>query len=244
MDEPNYTDLLILQSAEQTARTPFCPDDEQIAEYFDGDLQGGDRSSLEHHLADCRFCLDRIGMLQRLDDDRTGKRVPGDVLAAAKAMARRPVRRSRLAPAWAAAAVLVIAVGLLWQSDFTWQGIRSPGSSAGDSNDPNVVRQTRTIDPAAVGPRLLSPVEGLAVIPVDYLFRWTPVPASRFYQVRIVSEDGDLLWQERVAGTEWKLPVGFHPEHGAEYFMRVEAFLGDTRALKSDYLAFRVEERR
>jgi len=38
------------------------------------------------------------------------------------------------------------------------------------------------------------------------VFSWTAVPESLYYEVRIVSDAGDLLWRERVEGTEWRLP--------------------------------------
>jgi hypothetical protein len=38
MDDQNHISLLRLQSAELTGRTPFCPENQVIAEYFDAEL--------------------------------------------------------------------------------------------------------------------------------------------------------------------------------------------------------------
>jgi hypothetical protein len=245
MDDHDYTDLLILQSAELTGSTRFCPEDQEIAEYFDGALPKDEQGRLERHLADCRYCLARVGMLGRQDSHPSGRQIPGDVLATAKAMTPRvPGRRLKWAPAWAAAALVVLAVGILSQLDSTRQSARKSISPVNGVEQPGTLRETRNIDPAATGPGFLSPGEALAIIPAGYLFRWTPVADSRFYQVRIVTDSGDLLWQERITGTEWKLPAGTHLTPGAEYFVRVEAFLTDTRSLKSDYLLFQIEEQR
>jgi hypothetical protein len=245
MDDHKYTELLILQSAQLTEGTPFCPEDQEMAEYFDGVLPPHERSRLERHLADCRNCLARLGMLERLADCDSSLRIPGDVLVAAKAMAHKAPRRwHKLAPTWAAAAVVVLAVGVLSQLDSTRQSGQESIPSVINVEQSGNLRETRNINPAATGPSFLSPGEGLAIIPADHLFRWTPVAGSRFYQVRIVTDSGDLLWQERITGTEWKLPAATHLTPGAEYFVRVEAFLTDTRALKSDYLPFQVEEQR
>mgnify|MGYP001826244833 FL=1 len=62
MDDYQHTNLLVLQSAELTERTPFCPEDREIAEYFDGQVVEAVRRSTEHHLDTCRFCRARIGM--------------------------------------------------------------------------------------------------------------------------------------------------------------------------------------
>jgi len=242
MDDHTHTELPILQSAELAGRTPFCPEDQQIAEYYDEVLPERERHTLERHLADCRFCLARIGMLQRLEQDQTSRRIPEDVLATAKTLRHEPVQRRRATPFWAAAAVIVIAVGAFYQL--------LPLSQVGQNALPRThldepsseLRETRTIDPVAIGPRFLSPPEGVTVAAGNNLFIWTPVPDSLYYQVRVVSDAGDLLWQERVDGTEWRLPGGLNLSPGVEYFVRVDAYLTDAKALQSDYLLFRLGE--
>lgn len=246
MDEYTHTELAILQSAELAGPTPFCPEDGQIAEYYDEVLPADELGTLERHLADCRFCLARVGMLQRLEQDRAARRVPEDVLATAKALRDGPGRRSGTAPFWAAAAVLVIAVGALYQL-FPLGQLGQLGQDAlpwNHADEPSShVRGTRIIDAGAIGPRFLSPSEGVSVVAGGDPFRWTPVPNSLYYQVRIVSDAGDLLWQERVDGTEWQLPAGLSLSPGVEYFVRVDAYLTDAKALQSDYLLFRLDER-
>ncbi len=69
MDEQNHKKLLKLQSTELTERTPFCPEDQLIAEYFDGYLPQAEFDRLERHLSDCRFCLARLGVLERIDQN-------------------------------------------------------------------------------------------------------------------------------------------------------------------------------
>jgi hypothetical protein len=245
MDDHQYTDFLILQSGELTEHTPFCPKEGEIAEYFDGVLSKSEQVRLERHLVDCHYCLAHLGMLGRLDVLAPDRRIPGDVLATAKAMVhRQPGRLQRLAPAWAVAALLVLAVGVLPQLHYTGQiGPESVNSPILPEHTGNL-RETRSALSPKTELSFLSPARGMAIIPENYLFRWTPVPNSRFYQVRIVSDDGDLLWQERITGTEWKLPALTHLTPSAEYFIRVEAFLADTRSVKSDYHLFQVEENR
>ena len=243
MSEHTQSELLNLQSAELTGRTPFCPEDQEIAEYFDGVASVVERIKLENHLAECRFCLARIGMLQRLQDDPAAKRIPEELLASAKMMGHTPVRRRRLAPAWAAAAVVFIAVGVYSQlATFTPMGLEVLPRTH-ESEPPGNPRETRTIDPAALGPRFLAPTAGLAITSGDGVFRWSVVPNSLYYQLRIVSDEGDLLWQERVDGTEWKLPAELVLAPGAEYYVRVDAYMSEAKSLQSDYLLFRFDDR-
>jgi len=243
MDDHKLIELLTLQAAELTERTPFCPEDQQIAEYFENELPAAERERLEHHLADCRFCLARLGMLQRLEQNPIAPRIPEDVLAAAKSMGQATVSRPKRSPFWAAAAVLVIAAGVAYQV-FPLREIGQPGLQRVHMSEPSSeLRETRSADPAALRPRFLSPGEGPGITATTGSFQWTAVPNSLYYEVRVVSDAGDLLWQERVDGTEWRLPAGLALTPGLEYFVRVDAYLTDAKALQSDYLMFRPGER-
>jgi hypothetical protein len=243
MDDHSNTRLSTLQSAESAERTAFCPEDQVIAEYYDDVLSETERDTLERHLADCNFCLARLGMLQRLEHDPVAPRIPEEVLATAKTLRHAEVRRPKWAPAWAAAAVLAIALGVIYQS-FPFLRIGQDALPRTHTVEPSSnPRDTRNIDGVAMGPRFLSPGDGVSISPADSVFTWTAVPSSRYYQVRIVSDSGDLLWQERVKATEWKLPPGLHLTQGADYFVRVDAYLTDAKTLQSEYLLFRLGER-
>jgi hypothetical protein len=245
MDDRSNTNtrLLTLQSAGPAERTAFCPEDQVIAEYYDDVLSGAERDTLEHHLADCHFCLARLGMLQRLEYDPVAPRICEDVLATAKALHQGKMRRPKWAPAFAAAAVLAIALGVMYQL----YPVREIGQDAlprTHAVEPSSnLRDTRNIDTVAMGPRFLSPGEGVSISPAESQFTWTAVPTSLYYQVRIVSDSGDLLWQERVEVTEWKLPAGLQLRQGVDYFVRVDAYLTDAKTLQSNYLLFRLGER-
>jgi hypothetical protein len=244
MNDQAQPELTVLQSAELTERTPFCPEDRLIAEYFDGVLPEGERDAVERHIADCRFCLARVGMLHRLELDSSATRLPEDVLAAVRTLRNEPrVRRSRVMPSLAAVAVIVMALGAIYQL-FPLSQIARDVLPRMHVDEPSTsVRETRTIDPGANGPRFLSPREGVTVSVGNSPFTWTPVPNSLYYKIRIVSDAGDLLWQKRVDGTEWRLPGGLNLSPGAEYFVRVDAYLTDAKTLQSDYLLFRLGER-
>ena len=66
---------------------------------------------------------------------------------------------------------------------------------------------------------------------VNYdLESWTEVADSLYYDLRIVRDDGDLVWHERVAGNRWSLPEGLSLQDGTEYFVRVDALMDNARA--------------
>jgi hypothetical protein len=60
--------------------------------------------------------------------------------------------------------------------------------------------------------------------------------------VRIVSDEGDLLWQEQVNETRWKLPAELVLTADTEYYVRIDAYLAESKALSSDYILFKVEQ--
>lgn len=228
MGRYKHTDPLVLQAAELTVRTPFCPEDQAIAEYFEAVCPEQERSGLERHLADCRYCQARIGMLNRLQDDSLGVRVPEDALAAAKSLARKPAyRRFSRAPAWAAAAVVLLGVLFI--------AVKQPG------NEPEI-RQLRSIDPPESRFEVKLPGPGQA-ISVGAPIRWTEFPDGSHYTVYVLSDAGDVLWSEHLQSNEWALQreMGLNPE--GDFFLRVEAELPDGRTLSSKHLSFRVAKR-
>jgi len=238
MDDQKTTQLLHLQFAEIPGRTPFCMEDQQIAEYYEGVLPETDRERVEHHVSDCRFCAARIGILARLDQEAAESRVLEDTLAAAKLSGQPSRHTHRRLPAWAAAAAVLLAVGIYLQSfsgRLSDPGMESPIGSPVQSGN---LRETRTFESPARGPSILSPREGQNTRP-NSLITWTTVPHSLYYRVRVVADDGDLVWQERVEGTEWRLPAGLGLEPETEFYVRIDAYLTETKSLQSEYVLFR-----
>lgn len=243
MDDHKYTDLLRLQSAELTGRTPFCPEDQQIAEYFDGDLEDAERIILERHLSDCHFCLARIGLLERLAENRSNRRVPGAVLATAKQMTHQaPVRRLRRAPAWAAAAVVVMAL-FTTVSRNQEPGLEPGESSSALSSIGQDSRQLRSVNRDAVELNVLIPAPGADIDP-GTLIQWAEVPGNLHYNIYVLSMAGDVLWTERLGGTEWVLQESLHLATGSNYYFRVEANIPDGRTVSSKHVVFGIAERK
>lgn len=241
MDDYTAAHLLSLQTADLTGRTPFCPEDREIAEYFDGVATAVERIRLENHLAGCRFCLGRIGMLQRLQDDSAGGRIPEDVLATAKAMRQGPLRRHPRAPAWAAAAaVLVAVVSVLSNNPLE---VSERGANPTAVLPPHAVEpQLRNTSRAAGDLDVLSPAPG-TVVARGSRIRWNPVPGNAHYRIFVLSSAGDVLWRESLQSTEWILPDELDLPAGDEFFFRVETELPAGNTVSSRHLVLRAANR-
>lgn len=243
MDDHKYTELLKLQSTELPASTPFCPENQQIAEYFNGDLEDAERIVLERHLTDCHFCLACIGLLERLAEVRSNKRVPEAVLATAKQMTHQvPVRRLRRAPAWAAAAVVVIALFTVVSRN--QELILESGATPSAAPATEVSsRQLRSMNRDRLNLKVLIPAPGADISPGS-LLQWAEVPGKLHYNIYVLSTDGDVLWTERLGGTDWRLNETLQLVADSHYYFRVEAKLPDGRTVSSKHVVFGISERK
>jgi hypothetical protein len=241
-NEMNRDDLryFLKQSAQAVERKLDCPDDYELASYLEGGLSEQGHFNFERHLTDCDFCMERVGLLGRANDIEADTQVPELLLARSKKLAQNTVHKHmglRYAPRWAAAAVLVLTIGLLMNLEPPQQ---VSTELAPPSTSPPLTRQVRNISPYALLPQVISPKEGSTINPVTQQFVWAPVQDSLFYQVRIVNDVGDLVWQARLTGTQLGLPEDLLLASGAEYFVRVDAYLTEAKSLNSDYVVFKV----
>jgi len=241
--EKDKTRYLLRQTTGVPERQPDCPQDELLAAYMEGGLSDAGHREFEDHLADCAWCLERVGILGRANESDTQEQVPELLLARAGRIpnpSRQSVSIWRRAPALAAAAVLVLTLGFLVSNPAFRDKVLQPVSNG----NVNTTQITRSIDPGGLQPAQHTSGNNISVEFADGMFKWTPVNDSMFYQVRIVTAEGDLLWRERIHGEQWKPPGGLVFSPGEEYFVRIDAFLSETLSVNSDYVAFRTPERR
>jgi anti-sigma factor RsiW len=238
MNPDRLIDLLAANSADDPPGSPPCPDEHQVAGYVDGGLDEVARAQFESHLADCGHCQALVGLLCRERKDGRLAPMPGEVAGPGDAHATPQARRPRLwrpAPQWAAAAAVVLAVPLLLQvSRNVDRGEEGQGRP--------VTPATRTLASTSIAVQVLSPEAGSATPARELSFRWTEVAGSPFYDVRIVTDAGDVVIQQRVTGTAWKLPAQLNLQSGAEYFVHVDAYPSGDKAVSSDHVPFRVAD--
>jgi anti-sigma factor RsiW len=236
MNPDHLTSLLAVGAADDPGRSPSCPDEQQIAGYVDGGLDDAARERVEFHLADCGRCLELVGLLCREHEADAFDPLTHEVVTHPRArVSQGPQRRWQLAPQWAAAAVLVLAVPLLLQLG------RSPDRGTEGQGRPEPPA-ARTLASTATGLQVLSPGAGTAVDPQRLSFRWSEVSGTPYYDVRIVTDAGDVVIRQRVTGTTWRPPMQLNLQPGAEYYVHIDAYPSGDKAVSSDHVPFRVSD--
>ena len=236
LDDRKINHLLRLQSGQIPERTAFCPEDRAIADYFEGNLAKTEREALERHLADCGYCLTRIGSMERLETLQSEPRIPEDILASAKQLQSPNTRRKyRSTPVWATAAVLVLALFLVIGRG----GGLSHAPASGKPSIGNESRQLRSIKPATREIEILSGNLDAGVYPGTTI-RWSEISANTDYRIYILSKTGDVLLTERLQDPEWTVREMPQLAADQEYFLRVEAYLPDGETLSSAHRLFRL----
>jgi hypothetical protein len=234
MNSDHLRSLLAAGAAEDPQRSPTCPDEHQIAGYVDGGLDEAARDLVGLHLADCAHCLALVALLCRERVAEESEPAPREIAAHARArVSVRPQRWWRFAPQWAVAAALVLAVPVLLQIG------RNLDRGAEGQGRPEPAA-TRTLTSTGEGLQVLTPGAGTAVDARALSFRWTEVSGTPYYDVRIVTDVGDVVIQQRVTGTSWRPPAQLNLQPGAEYFVHIDAYPSGNKAVSSGHLPFRV----
>ncbi len=240
MDDSRTMDLLKLQAGDLPERTSFCPEDHEIAEYFDGAMTPRVRSSLERHLSTCRFCQARIGILHRTESDTVARRVSESQLAAAKQLARQA--SPGVLAGWrmlATAAVLVLALYVVIDKDRSPAERTSRSPESGTTTDAGQ-RSVRTAGRIHTAVEILQPAKGSRIGPGTRV-QWEPIAGSLHYDLFLISSTGDVLWAERLQETEWTVVNQIAQEGTGPIYLRIDASLEDGRTLTSGHLALEAE---
>jgi hypothetical protein len=243
MDDGKLTQLLWQNATDLIAATPFCPEDQLIASYFEGSLGDQERGRLRNHLVECRYCQARLGNLARSTGAGESPHVPDQLLADAKQIGKRtrPHKRSRKVPAWAAAAVLVLSVILVYSGQWR-QGPDNATIQAVAPTGEEATRQLRSLGRIPSSIRIVEPAPGAILMPGTAV-RWLGIQGVDRYDIFVLSASGDVVWSERLNTTNWS-PRGVQGlTSGDKYYLRVEATLRDGTTLSSRHMDFRFAER-
>lgn len=227
----------VLRATERRHRepSPGCLDDQQIAAYVDGRVGPAGQAEIEAHLADCARCLGLVGLLVREDAADAEAEIPQAALDRAAEFARPTAPTSpRHLPRWAAVAAMLALIPALVHLQRTAQG-----PSAGETEAP---RTTRSAPAAVESLQVLKPTAGSVVEPRELRVHWSTVPGSSYYDVRIVTDTGELVVEERVAGTEWRPGATVELQPGVEYFVRVDAYPTAGKSIGSAHVPFVVKD--
>jgi hypothetical protein len=206
--------------------TRRCPDEIHLAALVDGGLQPGDRARLERHLADCAYCLGQLSALVRLQEADLPE-TDRDLVRRARAIPPSQTRwQWMLALRWASAcgAIACALVFTFW--------VRAPRPAENEA--------VRTSHAQGSIPELILPREGAALKRGAVEFRWTPIEQALYYEVRVLTADGDLVWETRAESTEAHPPADLTFRSGQNYFVSVTAWLTEGKVAKSGVVGFQV----
>ena len=100
--------------------------------------------------------------------------------------------------------------------------------------------EVRRSSSQSVVPRLVSPQEGAVLERKDLELRWQAVPDAMFYEVRLMSTAGDVVFVEQTERTSLKPGTAASLAPGTKYFLVVSAHFRDGRTEKSEVIGFRI----
>jgi hypothetical protein len=223
---------------EHSERTPACPDDFLFTTLAKGGLALDENQSLKEHLSQCGFCIGQLADLSRIEKLEEGEPVPDLLVARARRLGKDTGFRVQ-APRWAAAALVVLAVGVVFKPFSDRQTV--PGKPPVVGEQLADVPQFRSIDRSNVRPEILIPSSGQALPVSEPVFEWTAVQGSLYYDVRLVSAEGETVWEERVKSTRQALPGDLQLQAGTDYYLRVDAYLAEAKRVSSRHVLFSTE---
>lgn len=185
------------------------------------------------HLADCPACRGQLALLSRLESGGQKNQAPSD-LARTRALNLVRTQRFPVRPAWAAVAILLLALGLAWQ----W-----PSQLPAEVPIP-AVEQTRVAQPTPDRGQALMPSIKQASGGQDLHVEWQTVDSALYYDVNLVSKSGDLLSTLRVERNQLTLSQRVTDGLEMEFYVRVDAWLSASRKLSSDHVLVQRQDAR
>lgn len=203
-----------------------CPDEMRLAAYVDGGLTAEDRAKLERHLSECSYCLGQVSAAARLEAAETPE-VPAALMMRARDLVEPAKRSSGFGWRWATGSALAACMAILLVVL-----VRTPKQPPAEA--------VRATVPPATSLRLVAPEEGAGVSREAVEFRWQAVEGALSYRVRLLTDDGSMVWETQTAETHISPPAGLPLATGEKYFVSASATLPDGRTVKSAFVGFRV----
>jgi hypothetical protein len=201
------------------APSTSCLDDDAIAALAEGGLSADSEAMV--HVAVCANCRSRLAAVALLLND-TAVRSELDALQPARRLARQrwSARDLTLSGSLVAAAVAAI----VFLGPMRSENSGNPRADTGETHREAAITST-------IGPRIVSPISADRF--PDSL-RWTSVPQSDLYRVRIWNREGTVVWTTETRDTTVALPSII--QYGTSYMWEVGARTGWDRWVSSDFV--------
>jgi hypothetical protein len=136
------------------------------------------------------------------------------------------------------------------QPDILPLGQTSP-SVARPAQGPSVTKP-RSFEPATpvirggnqdLLPRIVFPRNGATLRRGELDFRWQPVADTSFYDLRLVTADGELVKEAKTEDTHLQIADDVQLVPGGKYFVSIRAHVRGGKTVKSSIVSFRISER-
>jgi hypothetical protein len=202
-----------------------CPTPATLAAVADGSLPPPERDAAAAHIADCERCLVEVAAIVRL-----GRAEPPPVPALLRDRVSRRPRASWQAAA-AVAATLVVGVGGWWLSP------------SGERQRQAVPVADDAVRSQGAGPELpliTHPQPQGRLSPRDVTFTWQPVAVSLSYRIRVMRDDGQLLWEGESTGTTMRLTDAAALPSAVPLYVAVTALMPDGRTTRAPAVPFTI----
>ena len=93
-----------------------------------------------------------------------------------------------------------------------------------------------------LSPAVLFPLEGSKLRRSDLDFRWQPQADAVFYDVMVVTADGDLVREIKTEDTHLRIADDIQLVPGGKYFVKIRAHLREGKTVKYKIVSFRISE--
>jgi len=239
----------------QTRRRWSCPGEATIGAYIDGALDDQAKGGLVSHLADCSYCREIVAETVKLQRTMDLPEVPPILMRRARAAGEGQSRRRTWKGAWrwipaSSAAAVVVCAGLLIAVWKTPQELAIPKRTAPigpaiTKIEEATAREAAQSEPERkpkhyeAEPTMIAPQPGQVVSSKNVKFSWRAVPAAVDYQVRVVTPEGDLVWEGSSVTTELRVPDTLALSSG-KYFVLISAAMDNGRMHKANPVEFQV----
>ena len=240
------------EGQERLKRRWNCPNEGMLAAYADNGLGDAARERLQTHLAVCEHCRALVASVVKLRRVTELPAVPSALVERARFLV--PPPHKPWAWGWETVATAgtlacaVIAVTLLRpQQTLTIPEWPAPAAPTVSKDKPSVPAKTpehetvRKLKSPEYLPTILFPQADKVIARERLEFRWNQVPDSLYYQVRVLSSEGDLIWEGDSPTTRIELPNQL-TLHAGKYFVLVSAVMRNGRTRKSNPVGFKVAD--
>ena len=220
------------QSIKRLLGWKVCPNEQQLVEYAEQQLIERERNIVEQHLTSCDACLKQVVFLMR-EAPIPHELAPATLLQTAMKIGTNRKRVAGRVWQWSTAAgvaaVTVVAIVAIERRAST-PVAPEPSKSLVAALSPAAERPPATARSSANGDTLrgtqeasdsilISPAADERVEASRLEFRWQTKDGAEFYEIEILSEDGDVVWRGRTSGSALRVPLTVHLKKDQPYYV-------------------------